>query len=195
MQIKLTNTLSHLKESFVPIDQDKVGLYVCGPTVYDRAHIGNARPAVIFDVLFRVLKKKYTNVIYVRNITDVDDKINDRSRELNISIRQLTDKTLAQYHADIDALGCLRPDIEPRATEHINEMIEMIELLISKGHAYVENEHVFFSVLSYDQYGILSRKNQNDLIAGARVEIGQYKQNPADFVLWKPSEDGGAWLE
>lgn len=187
--IKLTNTITHKKEVFVPINQNHVGLYLCGPTVYDRPHIGNARSAIVFDVLYRLLKKVFTRVTYVRNVTDVDDKINIRSKELNISIRELTEETLAYYHEDVGALGALQPDIEPRATDHIDEMISMNEALIQKGHAYAADGHVLFDVASYKNYGKLSRKNQDDLIAGARIEIAPYKRNAADFVLWKPSDD------
>ncbi|MES2607272.1 MAG: cysteine--tRNA ligase [Pseudomonadota bacterium] len=188
-EIKLTNTITHKKEIFKPINPDHVGLYLCGPTVYDRPHIGNARSAIVFDVLYRLLKKSFPKVTYVRNVTDVDDKINIRSKELNIPIRELTEQTLAHYHEDVGALGALSPDIEPRATEHIEEMILMNEALIKKGHAYTAEGHVLFDVSSYHNYGKLSRKNQDDLIAGARVEIAPYKRNAADFVLWKPSDD------
>jgi cysteinyl-tRNA synthetase len=187
--IKLTNTITHKKEIFKPINPDHVGLYLCGPTVYDRPHIGNARSAIVFDVLYRLLKKSFLNVTYVRNVTDVDDKINIRSKELNIPIRELTEKTLGYYHEDVGALGALPPDIEPRATEHIAEMIAMNETLIQKGHAYAADGHVLFDVTSYGKYGKLSRKNQDDLIAGARIEIAPYKRNASDFVLWKPSDD------
>ncbi|MDP3371565.1 MAG: cysteine--tRNA ligase [Candidatus Paracaedibacteraceae bacterium] len=187
--IKLTNTITHKKEIFTPLNPEHVGLYLCGPTVYDRPHIGNARSAIVFDVLFRLLKKTFSSVTYVRNVTDVDDKINIRSRELNISIRELTKQTLAYYHEDVSALGALPPDIEPRATEHIAEMIQMNEALIQKGHAYAAEGHVLFDVSSYAHYGKLSRKNQDDLIAGARVEIAPYKRSAADFVLWKPSDE------
>ncbi len=187
--IKLTNTITHKKEIFKPINPDHIGLYLCGPTVYDRPHIGNARSAIVFDVLYRLLKKSFPSVIYVRNVTDVDDKINIRAKELNIPIRELTEKTLGYYHEDVGALGALPPDIEPRATEHIAEMIAMNETLIQKGHAYAADGHVLFDVTSYGNYGKLSRKNQDDLIAGARVEIAPYKRNASDFVLWKPSDD------
>lgn len=187
--IKLTNTITHKKEIFKPINPDHVGLYLCGPTVYDRPHIGNARSAIVFDVLYRLLKKSFKSVTYVRNVTDVDDKINIRSKELSIPIRELTEKTLRYYHEDVGALGALSPDIEPRATEHIAEMIAMNETLIQKGYAYAADGHVLFDVTSYENYGKLSRKNQDDLIAGARIEIAPYKRNASDFVLWKPSDD------
>ena len=189
IQIKLTNTITHQKEIFTPLDPNHVGFYLCGPTVYDRPHIGNARSAIVFDVLYRFFKVCFPKVTYVRNVTDVDDKINMRSREMNIPIRELTEQTLGYYHQDIAALGGLRPDIEPRATDHIAEMIAMNETLIAKGHAYAAEGHVLFDVSSYANYGKLSRKNQDDLIAGARVEIAPYKRNAADFVLWKPSDD------
>ena len=193
-RIQLTNTITHKKEIFTPINPQHIGLYVCGPTVYDRPHIGNARSAIVFDILYRLLKQCYPKVTYVRNVTDVDDKINARARDLNISIRTLTTETLAYYHSDIAALSGLQPDIEPRATEHIDEMIAMIEQLISNRHAYAAEGHVLFDVQSYKNYGTLSRKNQDDLIAGARIEIAPYKKNAADFVLWKPSDtDTPGW--
>lgn len=194
LSIKLTNTITHKKEIFTPLNPDHVGLYLCGPTVYDRPHIGNARSAIVFDVLFRLLKKNFSKVTYVRNVTDVDDKINIRARDLGIPIRELTEQTLAHYHQDVGALGALSPDIEPRATEHIDEMISMNLALIAKGHAYEAEGHVLFDVSSYTSYGKLSRKNQDDLIAGARVEIAPYKRSAADFVLWKPSDaDTPGW--
>ncbi len=193
-QIQLTNTITHKKEVFTPINPQHIGLYVCGPTVYDRPHIGNARSAITFDILYRLLKQCYPKVTYVRNVTDVDDKINTRARDLNIPIRTLTTETLEYYHRDIASLSGLQPDIEPRATEHIAEMIAMIEQLISKGHAYSAEGHVLFDIQSYKDYGALSRKNQDDLIAGARIEIAPYKKNAADFVLWKPSDaDTPGW--
>ncbi len=190
-QIKLYNTLSRNKEDFQPIDANNVRMYVCGPTVYDTAHIGNARPAVVFDTLFRLLRHVYgqDHVTYVRNITDVDDKINVRAAERGISIRELTDETTAIYHADMDALGVMRPTIEPRATEHIDEMLDMIGKLIEKGHAYAAEGHVLFAVDSMADYGQLSGRSIDDMIAGARVEVAPYKRNPMDFVLWKPSKE------
>jgi len=188
MALKLYNNLSREKEPFHPIDPDHVRLYVCGPTVYDLAHIGNARPVVVFDVLYRLLKTYYKNVTYVRNITDVDDKINAASKAQGISIQELTVKTTAQYHKDMDALGAERPTHEPRATDHISQMIALIETLIQKGFAYESEGHVLFKVSEYKAYGHLSRRNPDELLAGARVEIAPYKQNPGDFVLWKPSD-------
>jgi cysteinyl-tRNA synthetase len=165
-------------------------MYVCGPTVYDFAHIGNARPVIVFDVLFRLLRHLYgaDHVNYVRNITDVDDKINARAAEQGISIRELTEKTVAQFREDIAALGCLPPTHEPRATDHIPEMIAMIERLIAAGHAYPADGHVLFDVSSKADYGKLARRSLNEMIAGARVEVAPYKKNPMDFVLWKPSD-------
>jgi cysteinyl-tRNA synthetase len=187
MSLAFYNTLSRCKDPFVPLDPTRVGMYVCGPTVYDSAHIGNARPIIVFDVLYRVLKRLYPTVTYVRNITDVDDKINARAKENNESIAALTARTTAAFHADIDALNALRPDIEPRATAHIGQMIAMIQTLLERGHAYEAEGHVLFSVPSMPDYGTLSRRSQDEMIAGARVEVAPYKKNPADFVLWKPS--------
>jgi len=183
------NTLTRRKEAFVPLDPDRIGMYVCGPTVYDRAHIGNARPVIVFDVLYRLLKRLYPTVVYVRNITDVDDKINARAAENNEPISALTARTTQAFHEDIAALNALPPDVEPRATAHISQMIAFIGELIERGHAYEAEGHVLFSVPSMPDYGKLSGRSQDELIAGARVEIAAYKKNPADFVLWKPSSD------
>ncbi len=188
MTIRLYDTLTRQKRDFVPLNPDKVGLYVCGPTVYDFAHIGNARPVVVFDILVRLLRLFYKEVCYVRNITDVDDKINAAALKNGEDIRSLTERTAAQYHADMDALGAERPTLEPRATEHIGEMIMLIEHLIKQGHAYEADGHVLFHVKSYPLYGQLSRRNQEELLAGARVEVAPYKKDAGDFVLWKPSE-------
>jgi cysteinyl-tRNA synthetase len=202
MELRLYDTLAREKRVFTPIDPARVRMYVCGPTVYDFAHIGNARPAIVFDVLFRLLRHRYgaDHVTYVRNITDVDDKINARAAEeypalpLNEAIRIVTEKTERQYHEDVDALGCLRPTVEPRATEHIAEMKALIERLVAEGHAYVAEEHVLFDVPSMADYGRLSRRSLDELIAGARVEVAPYKRDPTDFVLWKPSKPGEpAW--
>jgi cysteinyl-tRNA synthetase len=189
MDLTIYNSLTREKERFEPIDESNVRLYVCGPTVYDFAHIGNARPVVVFDTLFRVLRDLYgaDAVTYVRNITDVDDKINARARESGEDIRAITERTVAAYHEDMDALGALRPTIEPRATEHIGQMIAMTEKLIARGHAYEADGHVLFSVSSDPQYGQLSGRSMDEMIAGARVEVAPYKRDPADFVLWKPS--------
>lgn len=189
MTLNIYNTLTRTKEEFIPIEEGKVGMYVCGPTVYDFAHIGNARPVVVFDILFRVLKRLYKDVTYVRNITDVDDKINAKAQETGEDIRAITEKTARAYHEDMAALNALAPTIEPRATEHIPEMIAMIENLIEAGVAYEAEGHVMFSVPDWDDYGGLSRRNRDEQLAGARVEVAPYKKDGADFVLWKPSDD------
>ena len=189
MTTQLYNTLTRRKEALQPFDPKNVRMYVCGPTVYDYAHIGNARPILVFDVLYRVLRHVFgeSHVTYVRNITDVDDKINARSQEENISIRELTEQTTAQFHEDIDALGALRPDVEPRATDHIPQMIALIEKLIAGGFAYEAEGHVLFQVAKMADYGQLSGRSVEEMIAGARVEVAPYKKDPMDFVLWKPS--------
>ncbi len=191
MTLRLYNTLTRTKEDFTPLDPKNVRMYVCGPTVYDYAHIGNARPVIVFDVLFRLLRHLYgeNHVTYVRNITDVDDKINARAREEGVSIRELTERTAKQFHADIAALGVLPPTVEPRATEHIAEMIAIIEKLIAKGHAYAADGHVLFSVPSMKDYGQLSRRSLDEMVAGARVDVAPYKKGEMDFVLWKPSDE------
>ena len=190
-RLRLYNTLTRTKEDFVPIDADNVRMYVCGPTVYDYAHIGNARPVIVFDVLYRLLRHLYgeKHVAYVRNITDVDDKINARAAERGISIRELTEETNRIFQADVKALGCLEPTVQPRATEHIAEMIAIIERLIEGGHAYAADGHVLFSVPSMPDYGRLSRRPLDEMIAGARVDVAPYKKGDMDFVLWKPSAD------
>ncbi len=190
MTLSLHNTLTRKKQTFTPLDAEHVRMYVCGPTVYDLAHIGNARPVVVFDVLYRLLKVLYPKVTYVRNITDVDDKINARAAETGEDIRTITEATAAQFHADAKALNTLDPDFEPRATDHIGEMKIMIADLIAKGHAYEAEGHVLFSVSSWDDYGKLSGHNRDEIIAGARVEVAPYKKDAADFVLWKPSSGG-----
>lgn len=187
MSIQLQDTLSGKKQPFIPLDAQHVRMYVCGPTVYARPHIGNARSAVIYDVWFRLLKSQYERVTYARNITDVDDKINKAAVEREISIQALTAEVTQQFHDDMDALLCERPTIEPRATEHIGEIITMIEALIAGGYAYAAEGHVLFSVAAYDAYGKLSRRTRDEMIAGARVEIAPYKKDAADFVLWKPA--------
>ncbi|WP_370073816.1 cysteine--tRNA ligase [Salipiger bermudensis] len=191
MTIKLTNSKTRKKEVFEPIDPNNVRMYVCGPTVYDRAHIGNARPVIVFDVLYRLLRYVYgpEHVTYVRNFTDVDDKINARAAESGRSIREITDETTQWYLDDMRAVGAMDPDQMPRATEFIGAMITMIEGLIENGHAYAAEGHVLFSVESYKDYGKLSGRSIDDMIAGARVEVAPYKRNPMDFVLWKPSSD------
>jgi cysteinyl-tRNA synthetase len=202
MDLRLYDTLSREKRVFRPLDPANVRMYVCGPTVYDFAHIGNARPVIVFDVLFRLLRHIYGNdhVTYVRNITDVDDKINARAAQeypdlpLNEAIRLVTEKTERQFHEDVDALGCLRPTVEPRATEHIAEMRAIIEKLVAAGHAYVAEDHVLFAVASMADYGKLSKRPLDEMIAGARVEVAPYKRDAMDFVLWKPSKPGEpAW--
>ncbi|MDH3263613.1 MAG: cysteine--tRNA ligase [Paracoccaceae bacterium] len=188
--IRLTNSGTRAKEDFVPLDPANVRIYVCGPTVYDRAHLGNARPVVVFDVLFRLLRHVYgtEHVTYVRNVTDVDDKINARAAESGRPIREITEETIGWYREDMDALGALRPTQEPRATDWIGAMIAMILDLIGRGHAYVAEGHVLFRVRSYSGYGALSGRSVDDMIAGARVEVAPYKEDPMDFVLWKPSD-------
>jgi cysteinyl-tRNA synthetase len=196
MELRLYDTLTREKRVFTPIDPARVRMYVCGPTVYDFAHIGNARPVVVFDVLFRLLRHLYgeKHVTYVRNITDVDDKINARAAERGVPIRELTDETYRNFKSDVEALGCLPPTIEPRATEHIEEMKTLIERLDRSGHAYVGHDHVLFNVPSMKDYGQLSRRPLDEMIAGARVEVAPYKNDPQDFVLWKPSKPGEpAW--
>ncbi len=202
MELKLYNTLTREKRVFSPLDPTNVRMYVCGPTVYDFAHIGNARPVIVFDVLFRLLRHLYgaEHVTYVRNITDVEDKINARAAEeypnlpLNEAILRVTKATEDQFHEDVDALGCLRPTREPRATEHIVEMRALIEQLVASGNAYVADDHVLFSVVSMPDYGKLSKRPLDEMIAGARVEVAPYKRDPMDFVLWKPSKSGEpAW--
>jgi len=189
--IFLTNNLSNKKEKFVPINEKKIGMYVCGPTVYDNPHIGNARPLVIFDILFKVLKYKYgkNSVTYVRNITDVDDKIIKSSQEKNIPISDLTKKIIENFTNDCDFLICEMPSEEPKATDHIDLMVKMISELTEKGFAYENNKHVYFQVNKFTDYGKLSNKRLEDLIAGSRVEVSVNKKKPEDFVLWKPSID------
>ncbi len=186
-QLVVYNTLSREKEPFVPIDPAHVRMYVCGPTVYDYVHIGNARPVVAFDVLYRLLKRRYPRVTYVRNITDIDDRIIARSAENRETIEQLTARTGSAYQNDMKRLGALPPDHEPHATEYVGQMIAMIGRLIERGHAYAAEGHVLFSVPSMPDYGRLSRRSRDELVAGARVEVAPYKKDPADFVLWKPS--------
>lgn len=197
MELKLYNTLTRTKETFVPIDPSNVRMYACGPTVYDYAHIGNARPVIVFDVLYRLLRHVYgvEHVKYVRNITDVDDKINARAAEeypdleLNAAVAEVTTRTTKQFHEDIAALGVLPPDVEPTCTSHIPQMVEMIEVLIAKGHAYEAEGHVLLDTSSVPDYGSLSGRSLDEMIAGARVEVAPYKRNASDSVLWKPSDD------
>ena len=196
MDLRLYDTLTHEKRPFVPLDPARVRMYACGPTVYDFAHIGNARPVIVFDVLFRLLRHRYgaDHVTYVRNITDVDDKINARAAERGISIRELTEGTYQNFKEDVAALGCLPPTVEPRATEHIAEMRTLIERLVASGNAYVAEDHVLFSVPSMPDYGKLARRSLDEMMAGARVDVAPYKRDAMDFVLWKPSKPGEpAW--
>ncbi len=189
MSLRLYNTLTRRKEDFTPLDPERVRLYVCGPTVYDRAHIGNGRPLIVFDVLFRLLRHVYgpDHVVYARNITDIDDKIIIRAAERGTTIRQLTEETARGLAEDVDGLGCLRPTVEPRATDHIPEMIAIIERLVASRHAYEADGHVLFDVPSMPSYGALSHRSLDEMRAGARIEVASYKRNDTDFVLWKPS--------
>jgi cysteinyl-tRNA synthetase len=186
-ELRLHNSLTRRKEPFAPLDPGHVRLYVCGPTVYDLAHLGNARPVVVFDVLARLLRRLWPRVTYVRNITDVDDRINARAQESGESIGAITSRTTADFHADMATLGALPPDQEPRATAHVAEMVDIIERLVAGGHAYVAEGHVLFAVKSFPQYGRLSGRTTDELIAGARVDVAPYKRDAGDFVLWKPS--------
>ena len=190
------NTLSNKKEKFIPLDRNKIGMYVCGPTVYDFPHIGNARPLVVFDVLFRLLEKIYgkNKITYVRNITDIDDKIIESSKKNKKTINELTKTITKSFHEDCVYLNCLNPTFEPKATEYIKEMINMVTTLLKNKHAYENKKHVYFAVSSFKKYGRLSNKNSEQLVAGSRVEISKYKKDPLDFVLWKPSDkDDPGW--
>jgi len=192
--IFLTNNLTNKKEKFVPLDKNNIRMYVCGPTVYDDPHIGNARPIVVFDILFKIFKKNYPKVTYVRNITDVDDKIIKSSKENNISISELTSKVTKSFSEDCHYLNCEEPTHQPKATENIDLMIEMISELIKKGFAYENNKHIYFEVTKFKDYGQLSNKKLDELIAGSRVEVSENKKNSEDFVLWKPSDsDEPSW--
>lgn len=194
MTIRLYNTKTREKQVFTPLEADHVRLYACGPTVYDRIHVGNARPLVVFDVLVRLLRSAFSKVTYVRNITDVDDKINARAAERGISISELCDETILSFHNDCQALAVQPPDVEPRATDHIAQMTGMIATLIDKGFAYEAQGHVLFAVDKMPDYGLLSGRSLDEMIAGARVEVAPYKAHPADFVLWKPAEaDTPGW--
>ena len=189
MDIRLYNSKSRKKEAFEPINKENVTMYVCGPTVYGSHHIGNARPAVIFDLLARLLKNKYKKVTYARNITDVDDKIITAAIEQKLDISEITKKSIKQYHSDMKTLNVESPDLEPFATQYISDMILFIDDLINKEFAYISNDHVLFDINSYSFYGELTGRNLEDMIAGARVEVRDYKRNPFDFVLWKPSDE------
>ncbi len=193
--IKLRNSISRMVEEFQPIDPTNLRIYACGPTVYDRAHLGNARPAVVFDTLVRLMRHVYgsQHVTYVRNITDVDDKINARAAATGRSIREITAETINWYHEDMAALGVARPDHEPRATDYIAQMQDMITTLVADGYAYEAEGHVLFDVTKYADYGQLSGRSLEDMIAGARVEVAPFKRNPQDFVLWKPKGEGPGW--
>lgn len=187
MPLQLFNTLSRTVETFAPLDPTCPTMYLCGPTVYNYVHIGNARGPVVFDVLARLLRRRYGNLRYARNITDVDDKINAAAAEQGVPIAAITDRFTAAYHADMAALGVAPPDIEPHATAHIPQIISMIEQLIEGGHAYAADGHVLFAVDSFQRYGQLSRRDPDEMLAGARVEVAPYKRHAGDFVLWKPS--------
>ncbi|NDY96640.1 cysteine--tRNA ligase [Wenzhouxiangella limi] len=194
MSLEIYNTLTRRKQAFVPQDPERVTMYACGPTVYNYAHIGNARPAVIFDLLYRVLRRNFPSVVYARNITDVDDKINQTATSEGVPISVISRRYADAYHADMAKLGVEQPTIEPRATDHIAEIIAMIERLIKQGNAYVAEAHVLFDVGTFPDYGQLSRRDRREMIAGSRVEVAPYKRNPGDFVLWKPStQDQPGW--
>ncbi len=187
--IRIFNTLKKEIQDFIPLEKKHVKVYVCGPTVYDKIHIGNARPLVVFDVLIRLLKSSFEKVTYVRNITDVDDKINNKSSETGIPINELTKETIKYFHNDCLSLQNILPDIEPKATDHINEMIDMIKVLIEKDFAYESSGNVMFKINKYKDYGLLSKRTLEEMIAGSRIEIADYKENPGDFILWKPSSN------
>ena len=189
MNLKIYNTLSREKELFRPLNSKSIKMYVCGPTVYSYAHIGNARPAVIFDILYRLLKSIYPEVVYVRNITDVDDKINEAAKKLNKPISFITEKYTDIYHKDMQSLGILSPSHEPRVTDNIDQIISMIKRILDNENAYINDSHILFDITSFEQYGKLSNRNMDEMLSGARVEVAEYKKNPGDFVLWKPSKD------
>ena len=189
MNLKIYNTLSKEKELFQPLDDQSIKMYVCGPTVYSYAHIGNARPAVIFDTLYRLLKNIYPEVIYVRNITDVDDKINEAAKKLNKPISYITEKYTDIYHEDMRSLSVLSPNHEPRVTDNIAQIISMIQRILDNKKAYINDNHILFDITSFDQYGKLSNRDMDEMLSGARVEVAEYKKTPGDFVLWKPSKD------
>lgn len=194
MKLQIYNTLTRKKEEFIPADPERITMYVCGPTVYSHPHIGNARPAVVFDTFYRLLQHEFSNVVYTRNITDVDDKINASAIKENTSIDTISKRFTEVYHQDMGELGVLPPTIEPRVTDHMPQIIDMIKRLIESGHAYEAEGHVLFDVPSYKEYGKLSGRNQKELLAGARVEVAPFKKDASDFVLWKPSsKDQPAW--
>ena len=190
MTITLYDTLSKSMKTFQPQTEKRVTMYVCGPTVYDFPHVGNARPAIVFDILYRLLKSAYPSVLYARNYTDIDDKIFAVASETGIPYREVTTKFIAAYREDMQRLGVLTPSSEPRVTDNINEIIRMISDLIEKKFAYIADGHVLFEVNKFQDYGKLPKRNQEQMLAGARVEVAPYKRNPADFVLWKPSKNG-----
>jgi cysteinyl-tRNA synthetase len=187
MELRLYNNLHRRLETFTPLDPDRVTMYLCGPTVYNYVHVGNARGPVVFDVLARLLRRRFAKLVYARNITDVDDKINNAAKELGVPIGEITAKYTAAYRADMEKLGVIRQDVEPHATEHIPQISAMIQALIASGHAYAAEGHVLFSVASYPDYGKLSRRPLDEMIAGNRIDVASYKKDPGDFVLWKPS--------
>jgi cysteinyl-tRNA synthetase len=191
LPVKLYDTMAREKRDFVPADPSRVTMYVCGPTVYNHAHIGNFRPVVVFDVLFRLLRHVYGEdaVVYARNVTDVDDKINAKATAEGVAIKVITDRYLAAYHADAAGLLALPPTLEPKATEHMGPILEMIGQLVDNGKAYAAEGHVLFDTQAFPDYGQLSGRDLDDMIAGARVEVAPYKRHPADFVLWKPSKE------
>ena len=195
MDIFLTNNLTKKKEHFIPRDSNNLGMYVCGPTVYDDPHIGNARPLVIFDILYKLLKNEFKKVTYVRNITDIDDKIIQSAQEQNISTKELTERITKNFLDDCKFLNCENPDYQPKATQHIELMIEMINDLLKKGFAYENNRHIYFEVKKFSDYGKLSNKKLDELIAGSRIEVSKNKKNPEDFVLWKPSNKDEPYWE
>ncbi len=197
MNLKLFNTLTKTKEDFNPINHKSIKMYACGPTLYNNPHIGNFRPIIVFDILFRILQLKFGegNVTYVRNITDIDDKIINKANELKISTKKLVEQTQKVYHEDLNSLSILEPTHEPKATEYISKMIEMIISLIQKEYAYVSSNHVLFETKKFKNYGALSKFSLKDIISGARVEVAEYKKNPEDFILWKPSKDNEPYWE
>ena len=189
IKLKFTNSFTGKKETFIPNDPSHIKMYVCGPTVYDRPHIGNIRSSVVFDLLYRLLKHLYPKVTYVRNITDIDDKIINQAMLNKESESDLTLRITKLFHDDLKGLGCLSPDFEPRATENIQEIVSMIKNLIEKKHAYIAKNHVLFDIESFEYYGKLSNRNKDEMIAGARVEVAPFKKSPMDFVLWKPKKE------
>ena len=189
----LKNSLSGKLEEFIPIDSENIRMYVCGPTIYNSPHIGNTRSIIVFDLLYRILSFLYPKVTYVRNITDVDDKIIKKAKELHESIESLTSRVLKDFNNDVEMLNILHPTFEPKATEHIQDMINMIETLIAKGYAYVANKHVLFRIEKDFEYGCLSKRKLQEMIPGKRVDPAPYKENPLDFVLWKPASNNVGW--